>query len=187
MKNERLTIKTITSYEVATSADGLPGTWHRNSSYKDTPEEKQKAEAAFRTLLKSSRFVRLAHITKKIKPVKVIENTAILLKSQIEKLVTAGKTAIGAIPGVMVNESASIGFGAHNIVMSPSRVTVSFSASSVLGKRPTGPSTPPNARAEWDEKSKALTRETLEECHQKLIDAGIKHTYREGQEIELHP
>jgi hypothetical protein len=194
--NEQLKIKVKTYYEVHTSEDGEK--WYASrmlkSQYDDTPAGRREAEKAATVARQTNRLVRLVHITRKTKPLKFLENKAILSKQQIADLLLKGKAALAGVPGVSVNESSSIGFGSNDIVMGPTRVSVTFYASMVLGKIPLLPKKgeAPDmsdaalaARRKWNEDSAKLTVETYNVCIEKLTAAGIKFHQRSGDIVLL--
>lgn len=195
MKNK---IITSTYFEVCTSESGEPGKWHRHGEpkyqYDDTPVGLKEANAAAAKAGRLNRFVRVAHITRKIKPLKVLENKSILSRQQITALLAVGHAALQDVQGVSVNEGFLIGFGDGGMAHSPTRVTVSFSPTTVLGKCPvnnnrlTGEelTTRFRERQEWNAKAQELTRQTLALCETKLAALNINHI-RHSQEILLKP
>ena len=181
---------TRTSYEIHTSNDGEAWYNYRGTGgrFEDTPAGLSEANTTFGKAQKDTRHVRLVHVEKRVTVMKTIENSKILSPQQIAVLVAKGSETLKGVPGVRVSEGCNIGFGDKDIVMSPTRVSVSFQASAILGKYPPhiigGSNTA--ARAEWNRKAVALLKTVLYECSEKLKTAGILHTVYRDQ-IVLHP
>lgn len=170
-------------YEVHTSENGE--NWFGTSGkYDPTPEGVAQAKKhAYAT--SHSRHVRVVEITRTAKVVLQKENTNVLSRQELDELLSKGKAAVAGIPGVSVNEGFLIGFGTSSISHSPTRVTVTFNAASVLGKCPPR-GRDPQLNKEWNEKATALQTQTLNLCAAKLQEAGIWTTHN-GHEIILRP
>jgi len=186
--------KERTSYEVNTSSDGK--SWFRfrtDGRFEGTSKGHRQAIAAAKTELKHSRHTRVVHVTKRITD--EFSNERILSPDQIKELIARGQQALAGIPGVTVTEGCEMGFGATDIVMSPTRVSVNFHAAAILGKRPVlkakGLLTADyealkELRVKWDMEAKALEEATSNQCSAKLKVAGVWHTH-EGHRIVLRP
>jgi len=177
-------MKTITKtfHDVHVSEDGE--NWYKRRSFEGTPAGLAQAKKEAMSV-RSSRHVRVAHITRMTNVLSAWENTLVLSKQQIADLLAKGNAACQGIQGLSCNEGFSIGFGATDIEHGPTRVTISFSSATVLGKQPSKKLDPTGWR-KWEEDSPVLRAAALDTARERLTAAGVS-TLRRTYELELKP
>lgn len=182
MKNNH----TVTFHEIQVSHDNTR--WARAGQFDDTPEGLRKMKEEARKLKSNTRWVRLTHITKKVKILEMAENKAVQSTQEIKELLEQGKRVLANIPGIMVNEGFSIGFGSDGISHSPTRVSVSYHAPTVLGKIPTyvkNDEASKLARANWNAAAVEGMKQALAASEILLKAAGMRYLVGQQQIVLL--
>lgn len=178
------------NYEVQTSKDGQQWFLNNHHTFPQTPEGEKAARALIVELRRGPRQVRLAKSTREVEVLEVYDNNPY---RQQQDLLSRAKVAVEGILGIQVHEGFDLDMG--TLQASPTRISVSFRTTDVLGKYPAPPTaSDTNARREekrqarlkWNEDAERIMQKALDESEAKLTAAGIKFQ-RCGQAIHLKP
>lgn len=163
-----MTEYTRTFHEVHTSEDNKK--WYRHGTTEpDTEEGLAAVSKRAGVLSASTRYVRVVHITKKVKILTNLENREMLSRDEINTLLAAGKDAIAGVPGLSCNEGFAMSFD-KDLSHGPTTVTIQFYPESNIGKRHTAKDKPL-----YDILAAQLRKEAFDKCCRKLDKAGVKY------------